>query len=863
MNNIRNRRGLSIAFALIMIAASAYAQSDGNPVLNKLFVKYRSSGNDTNRVRLLLQIDSQYLYRMPDTDNILDSALLMARQARDLSVALQFKQGFEDASFLLANSFAEKKDFLSANAVLNKTAGGLKVRIAIMLAERYTFRPGELKQNLDSALPYITEAIKLSTSMHSTAALSNSLCILGKYYFAYGKIDSGKQCFLRTISYYHRENNKEREANWWAELGRYMPHTDSTYNYVLYSLEQSLFLYHQINSKEEPHVIEDHAYLLMVHGDLDNSEAEYLKALQLRELFNKKNLYDDYLNIAKINLAKGKYNTALYYALAAKNNADSLHDEAMAGVIYSVLGDANKALGETDKSLQWYNASLLKLVDYKNEYTFTICAQIVHLILLKSNTNEALSFLSEFLKNNIPTRLIDKEIIAYCYGDCYMALKKYNIAEKYYLQMISLDGKVQSHSINTTQAERGNIITGSQAYYTVGKYYVEMKLYETAKPFLINAMQTKSFSPSLSLLSNIHLMLFKIDSAQANYLQAISHFEKYKSLNDTIFNVTKSRQIEELQIKYETNEKEKDIENLKLKENNQAKELQKSILSRNYSYVLLIALSLLFVGVYHRYRFKQKSNALLQRKQEEINQKNFALEHLVKEKDELINDKDILIEEKEWLLKEINHRIKNNLQIMISLLNTQSKYLDSREAIDAIAESKHRVQAMSLVHQKLYQFENTTFVNMQAYITEFVDYLKTCFNLDNTINFDLHIDIIELDVSQAIPVSLILNEAITNAIKYAFTNIEKGIIFIIMKHGIDDNVILEIHDNGKGLPPGFDVAKGDSMGIRLMKGLVKQIGGTMFLKSEQGMSIRIEFKKDIILKSLSAGEAPQVAAATS
>lgn len=87
--------------------------------------------------------------------------------------------------------------------------------------------------------------------------------------------------------------------------------------------------------------------------------------------------------------------------------------------------------------------------------------------------------------------------------------------------------------------------------------------------------------------------------------------------------------------------------------------------------------------------------------------------------------------------------------------------------------------------------------------------------------------------------------------------------FIIMKHGIDDNVILEIHDNGKGLPPGFDVAKGDSMGIRLMKGLVKQIGGTMFFKSEQGMSIRIEFKKDIILKSLSAGEAPQVAAATS
>ena len=144
----------------------------------------------------------------------------------------------------------------------------------------------------------------------------------------------------------------------------------------------------------------------------------------------------------------------------------------------------------------------------------------------------------------------------------------------------------------------------------------------------------------------------------------------------------------------------------------------------------------------------------------EIDQKNNVLQ-------KLLNDK-------EFLIKEIHHRVKNNLQIVMSLLNSQSTTLQSVDAIEAIQKSQHRLYAISLIHQKLYTTNDVKQVEMSNYIKDLVSNFRDTFDIQNRINFELCIDTIYLDETQAVSVGLILNEAITNAIKYGFPEASKG-----------------------------------------------------------------------------------------
>jgi two-component system, sensor histidine kinase PdtaS len=199
-----------------------------------------------------------------------------------------------------------------------------------------------------------------------------------------------------------------------------------------------------------------------------------------------------------------------------------------------------------------------------------------------------------------------------------------------------------------------------------------------------------------------------------------------------------------------------------------------------------------------------------------------------------------LLQEKEWLVKEIHHRVKNNMQIVMSLLNTQSAYLEN-DALTAIRDSQHRMQAMSLIHQKLYQSENTASINMSAYIRDLINYLQESYNVNKQVHFDMDIESIDLDVVQAVPVGLILNEAITNSIKYAFPKKNEGVIGIVMKQIANDRLLLSITDNGIGFNPNFSFNGNNSFGMTLIHGLVKQLAGDITITSQPGLQMEITF----------------------
>ena len=237
-------------------------------------------------------------------------------------------------------------------------------------------------------------------------------------------------------------------------------------------------------------------------------------------------------------------------------------------------------------------------------------------------------------------------------------------------------------------------------------------------------------------------------------------------------------------------------------------------------FLLLIALGFIIFRQVRRLKTQQR----------EINTKNLSLHHM--------------IEEKEWLLKEIHHRVKNNLHTITSLLESQSAYLEN-DALTAIRDSQHRVYAMSLIHQKLYQPEkNVTTIDMPMYLHELVEYLNDSFEARNRIKFKMDTEPLELDISLAVPVGLIINEAITNAMKYAFPLHNGGLINISIKKTDAKKFIFSVADNGVGLPEGFDINNVNSLGMKLMKGLSDDIMAKFKIENSTGTRISIEFMAD-------------------
>lgn len=367
------------------------------------------------------------------------------------------------------------------------------------------------------------------------------------------------------------------------------------------------------------------------------------------------------------------------------------------------------------------------------------------------------------------------------------------------------------------------------AWASIGWFYLYNRQYIKAEKYFKIAMEGWPPSAKSSLALHKSTFFFMLDSARGNYFSAIKYLQVNHLIKDSIFTEAKSKQIENLKIFYETEQKDKDIQIL-----HKDKELQKNkLLQEKYTRNRIlggVVLLLVIVGLLlYNGKVKQRTNKKLWMQQESIAKQNDTLRHLVNEK--------------EWLVKEIHHRVKNNFQSVMGLLGTQAGYLKNEVAVDAITDSQRRIQAMSLIHQKLYQSNNLSAINMPDYIHELVDFLSDSFNANNRIRFNLEIEPIELDLAHCIPLGLILNEAITNSFKYAFPDNTKGIIFISFKRSANE-ILLTIKDNGTGLPAVFDIEKSNSMGMNLMRGLSDEIGAQLTISSENGTHISVSFVYD-------------------
>ncbi|MFC1852312.1 PAS domain S-box protein [candidate division CSSED10-310 bacterium] len=196
------------------------------------------------------------------------------------------------------------------------------------------------------------------------------------------------------------------------------------------------------------------------------------------------------------------------------------------------------------------------------------------------------------------------------------------------------------------------------------------------------------------------------------------------------------------------------------------------------------------------------------------------------------------LREKEMLLREIHHRVKNNLQVVLSLLNIQSRKIDDEKYLNTFKEIQHRVYTMALIHEKLYQSKDLTKIDVAQYIRTLTRYLIQTYKMER-IQLRTNISSIHLGINTAIPCGLIINELVSNSLKHAFQKGASGTISIDCFFNTSDTLILIIKDDGCGFPK--DLINKDSLGLKLVKMLSEQLKGTVTFATDEGTQVKIEF----------------------
>jgi len=684
----------------------------------------------------------------------------------------------------------------------------------IQFAEQ-SFRKSKLADYIDSIDFYLKEAHVLNEHSRFPDLQKRINFLKAKLFSIQHPDEEPNLDFIPAVDSCRKSGNKVCEAKGWSEMGDQIGNEVSSMPLKLFCFKKAIQMFRQsddsVNEMTTLRYIAD-VHLQQRRFDLAESELFQILKRDLKGAGSQNVMCSNDL-LAALYITKGDYDKALFYALRAEKMMRTSQDSLYAATFYIRISNIYRTIGKNDLCIEWYRKALDQLIRINAaDAAFGTIRHIVQLFLDQGKAPEALTFILDQTAKHKPVSANDQRQIQAALGAVYSALKSYELAEKSYLEMIRLQDEPIDNLSNLDRAKD---------YLSVGNFFIRRSMYDRARPYLLTALVRYEQELSPDILKNIHLSLFKVDSALGNYLSAIKHLRLNNLFRDSIFNIAKNNQIEELQISYETEKKDQLIS---FKE----QQLQQGTILRNIGIAVVALLIIIMALLYNRYRLKQKTNKKLESQQQEITKQNKSLQQLV-------NDKD-------WLVKEIHHRVKNNLQMVVSLLNAQTEFLTHPSAIDAIKESRERMQAIAIIHQKLYQLDNSTQINMRSYINELIDNIKDSFADGERIHFKTDVADVSLDISQSVPLGLILNEAITNAVKYAYPKNEKGMIRVSLRHSNTDELQLKVADDGKGLPADVDIEHSNTLGMQLIRLFAEQLEGDLYFINNNGLEITLNFK---------------------
>ena len=413
----------------------------------------------------------------------------------------------------------------------------------------------------------------------------------------------------------------------------------------------------------------------------------------------------------------------------------------------------------------------------------------------------------EISKGNLLKAIIEGNI-----GKCHALLKEYDIAIPFLENSINLINEYNKGKFSSDKVENT---------LELADCYLQKEDYEKAKEYLLDGQDPVKIE---NILRRNRLLAAYYDRI-GDYKNSVDYLKRNVRIRDSLNRNESSMKKQQLaavagqEIEYSKKMMEQQKKDLEQSRSDlQAKEERINIV-----FISLIFTLLGFAGLVFAYLKSIKNQRLI------ADQKRIIEASLV---------------EKDSLLKEIHHRVKNNLQMVSSLLSLQTKNTRSKAAIEALEEGKSRVKAMALIHQKLYQNDDLSVIEMQGYIESLINSVQSVYKKGgHNINITIDAEGVELDIDRAIPFGLILNELVSNSFKYAFPDDdENGKIYIhLRKNG--GQGYFEYTDNGVGLPEDTDDRANSSMGIRLMNRLVNQLQSTLNIdKTSEGVRFWFNFK---------------------
>jgi two-component system, sensor histidine kinase PdtaS len=677
-----------------------------------------------------------------------------------------------------------------------------KTRVQLQLCNLYFNKPFKKKADLEKALNHARKASALSTSLHDSAGyidaqLSIADVLLGLHEIQAAENilpllnDSAKIDLLLALSF-----------TFWTMLDdTATADQEKEIQYAQQARDLSIRL-HQ--PEKEILALMD---IASVHIDQHkkSAEQELLDVIAKYRSIGYRNLHYAYGRLAYCEFTQGKYEKATYWSLEALKSMRSTGDSLIAGDLYAVHASI---CGAVDEYQQCINYSRLAIQSYALHAGIWPLSEAVMKLAYgfrKMNRfSEGVDTLQRVVKEYPPDNFSADINYNMAIGNLYTDSKKFTKAESYLLRALALE---RQHGMNATLLDRD-----------LGHLYVETRQYEKARPYLNMALSGPS---SFSFHSYTHYLLYLVDFAAGNYKAAIEHLYRNHTLVDSSLAESKQRDIQRLLIQFETQKKE---DSIKIKDQNIALLNEKTAIQQIKLNKKTLLINLTIGGVF----LVLVIAALLYRENRNKKRVNKVLEKL--------------LTEKEWLLKEVHHRVKNNLHTIMCLLESQASRL-KKEGLAAVEDSQHRIYAMSLIHKKLYQSEDIKSILMDKYIAELVEYLDDSFRGECGIQFVLDIESLRLNIEQAIPVALIINEAVTNSMKHAFPDKRPGMVTINM-HKSGDQITLLLADNGIGIGDRPTAADTNSLGLELMKGLAREIHGRIEFASQSGTKITMIFYQD-------------------
>jgi two-component sensor histidine kinase/Tfp pilus assembly protein PilF len=525
-------------------------------------------------------------------------------------------------------------------------------------------------------------------------------------------------------------------------------------------------------------------------GSLDSSIYYYDAAYQVYRVLKDTTM----MSILETNLGilyknKGLYEKSLAYLLGASQKLEKSPPSEHLASCYNSIGNVYLKINQPEEALAFHYKSLAvrRKLGSKNGISSSL-NNIGNVYLLLNDYDSALTNFQRSLTikrelNNISGQGISLNNI----GELMLKTGKLDEAEKLFKEALAIRLE--------TKEKVGQVITRNNLAHG---YLLKGEL-SRAEGELKRSENLASASGFLEPLKTNYEIQIKLYRRMKDLDQALTYSERLLVIKDSLLNQEKAQSLAEMQTRYESLKKEDRIALLEKEGLLHTVEMERRKIWIR-SLVLAMVLTLIIgVLIYYNLRTVRKNKI-----------------HI------------------ELLLKELHHRVKNNLQIISSLLSLQSQQLTDDTAIKAVKSSESRINAMALIHRKLYTVDQNRTVDIKEYITELIQYLVYSYGYhEKNLKLDLDINEFSIDVDKAIPLGLILNELISNAFKHAYENQPNPRLMINLGHPGTHELNIRICDNGSGMPVA-DVQQKKTFGMKIVTTLIKELKGSLDVKSANG-----------------------------